>query len=140
MKGLRIRNAFSYLEEDANLVLQYMASNVLVANAKKTAFLLLNGGHVTQELSVKTGGVNVPREKSACLLGLKFQDYLQWFYQISGKGGLLSVLNSRLYIIRRLQSHLSKKTILKVVDGMFTSKLRYGLQLYGKVRSKDSDP
>ncbi len=29
---------------------------------------------------------------------------------------------------------------MKVVDGIFTSKLRYGLQLFGKVRSKESDP
>ena len=26
------------------------------------------------------------------------------------------------------------------MDGLFTSKLRYGLQLYGKVRTQDSDP
>ena len=73
-------------------------------------------------------------------MGIKFQDNLQWKCQINGKGGLLSALNSRLYIIRRLQSHLSKKAVLKIVDGLFTSKLRYGLQLYGKVRSKESDP
>ena len=30
--------------------------------------------------------------------------------------------------------------MLKVVDGIFTSKLRYGLQLYGKVRTKESYP
>ena len=30
--------------------------------------------------------------------------------------------------------------MLKVVDGIFTSKLRYGLQLCGKVRLKESDP
>ena len=117
-----------------------MASNGLVANAKKTAFLVLNGRQVPEDLSVQIGGVNVPREKSACLLGVKFQDNLQWRSQIYGKGGLLSQLNSRLYIIRRLQSHLCKKAVLKVVDGLFTSKLRYGLQLYGKVRTKESDP
>ena len=50
------------------------------------------------------------------------------------------MVDSRLYIIRRLQNHLSKKAVRKVVDGLFTSKLRYGLQLYGKVRSKESDP
>ena len=82
----------------------------------------------------------MPRESSACLLGVKFQDNLQWRAQINGKGGLLSALNSRIYIIRRLQSHLNKKAVLKVVDGLFTSKLRYGLQLYGKVRSDISDP
>ena len=30
--------------------------------------------------------------------------------------------------------------MLKVVDGIFMSKLRYGLQLYGKVRTSISDP
>jgi hypothetical protein len=128
------------LEEDANWVLRYMASNGLVANAKKTAFLVINGKNVDPNLSVEIGGEQVSRESSACLLGIKFQDDLQWKCQITGKGGLLAALNSRLYIIRRLQSHLSKKSILKVVDGIFTSKLRYGLQLYGKVRSKESDP
>ena len=111
-----------------------MASNGLVANAKKTAFLILNGKQVNPEISVDIGGEKVPREKSSCLLGIKFQDNLQWKYQIKGKGGLISALNSRHYIIRRLQSHLSKQSILKIVDGLFTSKIAYGLQLYGKVR------
>ena len=143
MTGTSSKNLVSMvknLEEDANLVLKYMASNGLVANAKKTAFLVVNGRQVPHDLSVQIGGVTVPRERSACLLGIKFQDNLQWRTQINGKGGLLSALNSRLYIIRRLQSHLNKKAILKVVDGLFTSKLRYGLQLYGRVRSRDTDP
>ena len=119
--------------------MRFMASNGLVANAKKTAFLIINGKHVDQNICVKIGGENVQRDSSACLLGIKFQDNLQWQSQITGKGGLISALNSRLYIIRRLQSHLSKKAVLKVVDGIFTSKLRYGLQLFGKVRTSSSD-
>ena len=130
----------SNLEEDASLVLKFMASNGLVANAKKTAFLIVNGKQADSDLSVQIGGEQVPRESSACLLGIKFQDTLQWTCHINGKGGLQSALNSRLYIICRLQSHLSKKAVLKIVDGLFTSKLRYGLQLYGKVRTKESDP
>ena len=128
------------LEQDSNSVLKYMASNGLVANPKKTAFLILNGKKVDQDMCVKIGGENVQRVSSACLLGMKFQDNLEWKNQIFGKGGLISALNSRLCIIRRLQSHLSKKAILKVVDGLFTSKLRYGVQLYGKVRTSAADP
>ena len=129
-----------HLEEDATLVLRYMASNGLVANPKKTAFLVLNGKHLEPEMSKRIGEELAPRVSSACLLGIKFQDNQQWKEQIHGTGGLLSALNSRLYIIRRLKSHLSKKAVLKVVDGIFMSKLRYGLQLYGKVRTNDSDP
>ena len=106
------------LEEDADQVLRYMASNGLVANAKKTAFLILNGKNADREISVKIGNDTVTRSNSACLLGINFQDNFQWKTQISG---LLSALNSRLYIIRRLQSHLNKKSILRVVDGIFTS-------------------
>ena len=39
-----------------------------------------------------------------------------------------------------MRSHLSKKLTLKLVDGLFTSKVRYGLQMYGLVRSTSSDP
>ena len=31
-------------------------------------------------------------------------------------------------------------SVLKLVDGLFTSKIRYGLQLLGKVRTKNDDP
>ena len=61
-------------------------------------------------------------------------------YYVLGKGGLISSLNSRLYIIRRLKSHLPLKSVLKLVDGLFTSKIRYCLQLLGKVRTKAEDP
>ena len=74
------------------------------------------------------------------LLGVKFQDNLQWKSQIYGKGGVVSALHSRFYIIRRLRSHLSMKSFKKIVDGLFMSKIRYGLQLYGKVRIEEEDP
>ena len=32
------------------------------------------------------------------------------------------------------------KSITKVADGLFTSKINYGLQLYGKVRTNSEDP
>ena len=32
------------------------------------------------------------------------------------------------------------KSILKLVDGLFMSKIRYGLQLYGKVRTDEDCP
>ena len=117
------------MEHDAQLVLKFMASNGLVANAKKTSFLLLN---YKQELKVPTiniGTEAVIRESSSKLLGITFQDNQQWREQVFGKGGLISALNSRLYFIRRLKGHLSLKAVMRVVDGLFTSKMRYGLQL-----------
>ena len=35
---------------------------------------------------------------------------------------------------------MSQISVLKLVDGLFTSKIRYGLQLYGRVRVSEQDP
>ena len=39
-----------------------------------------------------------------------------------------------------VQTNLAFKSIIKLVDGLFTSKLRYGVQLLGKVRTSMEDP
>ena len=49
-------------------------------------------------------------------------------------------LNRRLFAIRRLKNHLNEKSLLKLADGLFTSKIRFGLQLLAKVRLNDADP
>ena len=135
----KLETTISQMEADAKEVLKFMASNGLVANAKKTSLMILNCKRTDLVDGINVGEEWVPRESKAKLLGITCEDNQQWKEQINGKGGVLSSLNSRLYIIRRLKSHVSKKSILKMVDGLFTSKIRYGLQLYGKVRIMESE-
>ena len=89
------------MEEDANQVLKFMASNGLVANPNKTSFLLLNAKLEGKEngKEIQIGKELVIREITATLLGVQFQDDLKWKTQIFGKGGVLSSLNSRMYIL-----------------------------------------
>ena len=35
---------------------------------------------------------------------------------------------------------MNSKSLAKLVDGLFTSKINYGLQLYGKARTSQEDP
>ena len=37
-------------------------------------------------------------------------------------------------------AQINKTSLTKMVDGLFTSKINYGLQLYGKVRTENTDP
>ena len=138
--GRSVKETIELMEIDAENVLRFMASNGLVANSNKTSFLLLNSKCTDYGFGVRIGTDFVKRESSATLLGIKFQDDLAWKSQIFGKGGVISSLNSRLYIVRRLMSHLSLESVKKVVDGLFISKIRYGLQLLGKVRLTNDDP
>ena len=78
--------------------------------------------------------------KSAKLLGVTFDDDLKWKTQVFGKSGVLSNLNQRLYILRRLKNYVNRVALKKVADSLFVSKIRYGLQLLGKVRWSIEDP
>ena len=129
------------LEIDAKNVLQFMASNGLVANPKKTTFIILNQRQRKEEIvSIKIGNEIVNQEKSAKLLGVSFDSNQGWKTQIYGSGGVIMSLNRRLFAIRRLKNHLNEKCLLKLADGLFTSKIRFGLQLLAKVRLTDDDP
>ena len=71
---------------------------------------------------------------------MKFEDNLKWSEHIHGKGGVIPSLNQRLFLLRRLRSQLNKQSLRKLAEAIFTSKIRYGLQLLGKVRVKINDP
>ena len=58
----------------------------------------------------------------------------------TNRAAMFQCLGGRFYVIRRMRSHLSMKAVLKLVDGLFMSKVRYGLQLYGKVRRNEDSP
>ena len=128
------------MEEDAANVLAYMASNGLVANASKTSLLILNMDKNTRlkcnssPIEIKIGNSHIKQEKSAKLLGIVFNDKQNWTTQIRGQNGVVSGLNKRLFAIKRLKNYINKTSLTKVVDGLFTSKINYGVQLYGKVR------
>ena len=51
----------------------------------------------------------------------------------------INSLNQRMFLIRRLNNQLNKNAMRKVADSIFNSKIRYGLQLIGKIRSQDQD-
>ena len=91
-------------------------------------------------IKVKVGQATIKQEQSAKLLGIQIEDSQKWNEQINGVGGTISSLNQRLYFIRRLKTQVRQESIPKVVNSLWTSKLRYGLQLFGKTRTQDSQP
>ena len=116
-----------------------MASNGLVANPKKTALIFLNVKNQTDLIEITIGGEIIKQEKSAKLLGMTFDDNQKCQSQISGKGGMLSSLNQRLFMIKRLRNSLNYSGLRKVAESLFISKVRYGLQLMGEVRWSDAE-
>ena len=98
-----------------------MASNGLIANPKKTAFVILNLKPESVEMcEILIGKEIVIQEKSAKLLGMRFESNQKWTEHIYGSGGLLSSLNQRLFFIRRLKNLVGLPALLKISDSLFT--------------------
>ena len=55
------------------------------------------------------------------------------------KGGVIPSLNQRLYRIKRLKNQVNYDRLRKIAESIWTLRLRYGLQLYGKVRLTGED-
>ena len=55
-------------------------------------------------------------------------------------GGVISSLNQRLFLIKRFKHQVNPKQLQKGANSIWTSKLRYGLQIYSKVRTQDDIP
>ena len=127
------------LEEDAMQVLKFMASNGLKANSTKTTLLIINGKS-EEKIDIQIDGATINPEHSAKLLGLTIEDTQKWDKQISGKGGVIPSLNTRLFLINRMKNKVTPERLKKVANGIWNSKLRYGLQMYAKVRTNAQDP
>ena len=121
-------------KEKLRAILEFMASNGLVANPTKTTFLMLNHRGEEEKLKVEIGGCKIEQEGMAKLLGMKINDDMNWSSHIKG---LVSALNQRTSVLRRMKNHLNDERLKKIIDSIWTSKLRYGLQLCASVRTTE---
>ena len=130
------------LESDAEGMLSFMASNGLVANPNKTVLLLLGRKKTEAEpntYTIKVGESSVTNSTHTKLLGMTIDAQQNWNEQFHGKGGLIASLNSRLFTIRRISRQIPTNQRKKLVNSLWMSKLRYGLQLCSRVRTTEAD-
>ena len=100
---------------------------------------MIRNGKNKEPITIKVGESTVTQEKTAKLLGIQIDDDQKWTTQITETGGVLPSLNSRLYLLKRLKNNINSERLRKVADSIWTSKLRYGLPLFGNIKWKDSD-
>ena len=137
--GKDLKTVIENLEEDAKTILNFMASNGLVANPSKTEFMLLNNKENVGQNKIKVGETEVKEVNSAKLLGMMLDNDQKWTSHFWGKKGLLKALNQRLFALRRVANHIPKDKLRHVASSLWMSKVRYGLQLTHKVRLTEED-
>ena len=143
VKGKNLEEILKNLQEDSESILRYMASNGLVANASKTVFMILNRTRKELESenfkSIEVDGAIIEASTSTNLLGITIQDNQGWSEHFKGRKGLINQLNKRTFAIRRIANQIPNNQIIKVVQSLWMSKLRYGLQLCNAVKISSED-
>jgi hypothetical protein len=116
-----------------------MASCGLVANPSKTVFMVLGDRSVNvnkhENEVIKVGKEEVKASKTANILGVFIDRNQKWSTHLHK---LITALDRRPFQIRRMASKISSMGLKKISDIIWTSKLRYGLQLCTVVRTTET--
>lgn len=132
LEGLTIK-----LEEDAQSVLEYMASNGLVANDNKTALLVYRKGKkMGDPLSIRVGAAQIAESESEEVLGVKLSSDFSWKPHITK---VCNTLRHKNFLLKRLARCLPQQLLLKILDGLVFSTVRYCLPIYAVPRLAMTD-
>ena len=118
--------------------MDYMSVNRLSANDGKTHILVVQSGKKCEEkMSFQIGKAKIKEKNSEKLLGIEISNDLKWQHHLSKLEGQL---NQRLYTLRRMEQVVPRSLLKNVADGIFMSKMRYGLAIFWPVRYHTDDP
>ena len=93
-------------------------------------------GDSITKIKIKIGDQEIEESTSEKLLGLIVSNSLDWNEHIQD---LKKQLGQRLSILRRISKVLPHHTIKSINDGIFNSKMVYGIAVWGKLRLSEQD-
>ena len=123
------------LENEACNIFCFFASNELVANTSKTAFLMFRPtkNATKHKRIIKIGDSLIEESESERILGLQVHQSLEWNDHINK---VISKVNYGLATLKQLQGLMRRKALRMITEGIIMSHIRYGISVYmsGAVR------
>ena len=124
------------VQEESRRVTSFFAGVNLVNNADKAA-LLYNSKRRGCNITIEgVGGETLTSVHTEKLLGLHISASLDWREHIEK---VCKALKQRLGILRRLKYKVPKSKLQIIAEAIFTSKIRYGLAVYGNPRTSEGE-
>ena len=130
------------LQSEADLITNWFGINKMIVSGDKTKLVVV-GTHANREskLKNKTLCLNVDghptsESDSEKLLGIIINKFGTWRNHLHGDEeniGLLKELSKRIGMLRRLRNHIPDNRFKMIVSGIWTSKLLYGISVWGSV-------
>ena len=132
------------IQNEADLVTNWFSKNDMVCSSDKTKLLII-GTHANRQsklinqnltLSVNVCGEAKKETESEKLLGVIVNNTATFKHHLYGDDdntGLLKQLSQRVGMLKRLKKFMSPARLKMVMDGIFGSKLAYGMTVWGRV-------
>ena len=137
------------IQNKADKSTEWYQDNGMICSGDKTKLLIMSTKElrssklttIDRSIDIKVCNKAVKESVSERLLGLTVQNDLSWSAHLYGNGlsgkektvGLLTQLSQRVGILKRLKSFTQPKQFASILNGLFTSKMTYGIQIFGNV-------
>ena len=132
------------IQAEADLVTGWFTRNEMICSSEKTKLLIIGtrAARLSKiesknlQLGVSISGERKPESSSEKLLGVivnntaTFQNHL---YGDTENLGLMKQLSTRVGMLKKLGKFMPPARLKMVMEGMFTSKLQYGMTVWGRV-------
>ena len=124
------------LSRKYNNISEYFTNNRLKVNDSKTHLIIMATEQKRRTLQENIC-INLPEDtiyptESERLLGIQIHQSLKWReYIMFNDNSLLKSLNTRINALQKIKTIATFKTRLMIGNGIFSSKLLFGIQLYG---------
>jgi hypothetical protein len=123
-------------QEESEAVTSFFSSVNLVNNADKAA-LIYNSGRKATDITINIGGEKLTSKTCERLLGMTINSDLDWKDHIEK---LCRTLKQRIGLLRRIKYKVDRQKLPIIAEAIFTSKIRYGLAVFGSIRLCEDDP
>ncbi len=120
-----------YVNEDLNLISQWLDQNLLTLNCKKSKFVLFGSNSRLKSftnISIHVNEHQLARERTFKYLGITFSENLTWSDHLNN---ISTKLNQRIGLLRRIKAFIPLKTRLIIYNALIlpllTTEILYGV-------------
>ena len=129
------------IQFEANKSADWISDNQLCVSGEKSKLMVianksLRNSKIPHQISINIQGKEVMESTNERLLGIVMNNSFSWKPHLYGDGnnkGLVPQLSQRVGILKKLSHKMSKARLQVFSEGIFYSKIKYCMQVYGNV-------
>ena len=132
------------VQEEADMVTDWFSRNDMICSSEKTKLLIIGTASARRsklqnqnlQLKVDICGEEKSESESEKLLGIVVNNIATFKNHLYGdeeNAGLMKQLSTRVAMLKKLKKFIPPVKLKTIMEGMFSSKLTYGMSVWGRI-------